>query len=506
MSSFLVISFVGTLLLGIQGSSFAQNKPRKINQSSVSLKPSVEEAQAVARLERVIPQLMRDAEVTGLSVALIKDAKIVWHKGFGIKNAQTKALMNSSTVLDAGSLSKPVFAYAVLRLVDRDKLDLDAPLTKYLPNAEVGNDARLNLITARRVLSHTTGFPNWRRGQPLKIYFSPGERFSYSGEGFEYLQKVVERVTGEPLNEFMKKEVFAPLGMTGSSYIWEQRFDTLKAFGHDIAGGVSQRQQPAEAHAAYSLQTTALDYAKFIRAILLGTGLKKETASQMLSPQIKAGEDCINDCFNPLAGRLSSSISWGLGLGLQHAERRDSFWHWGDNGEFNFRCYFEASKYQKTGIVILTNSANGFSVVPEIVRQAMGGEHPALAWTRAFEPYNSPAKVLLRTILAKGADVALRQYRESRRTRSGNEVLTERQMNNLGYQLLDVNKVREAIEVFKLNVEDFPNSANAYDSLAEAYMVNGDKELAIKNYKRSIELNPNNKTGIEMLKKLEGKN
>src|SRR5687767_378567 len=150
MSSFLVISFVGTLLLGIQGSSFAQNKPRKINQSSVWLKPSVEEAQIVARLERVIPQLMRDAEVTGLSAALIKDGKIVWHKGFGIKNAQTRALVNSSTVFDAGSLSKPVFAYAVLRLVDRDKLDLDAPLTKYLPNAEVGNDARLNLITARK--------------------------------------------------------------------------------------------------------------------------------------------------------------------------------------------------------------------------------------------------------------------------------------------------------------------------------------------------------------------
>jgi Tfp pilus assembly protein PilF len=136
----------------------------------------------------------------------------------------------------------------------------------------------------------------------------------------------------------------------------------------------------------------------------------------------------------------------------------------------------------------------------------MGGEHPAFAWTRAFEPYTSPTKVLLRSILAQGADVALRQYREFRKTRSGNEVLTERQLNNLGYQLLDASQVKEAIEVFKLNVEDFPNSANAYDSLAEAYMVSGDKELAIKNYRRSVELNPNNNNGIEMLKKLEGKN
>ena len=115
--------------------------------------------------------------------------------------------------------------------------------------------------------------------------------------------------------------------------------------------------------------------------------------------------------------------------------------------------------------------------------------------------------MLLKEILAKGAETALGDYREWRKGRPAGELIDEGPMNGLGYQLLyGMKRVKDAIEVFKLNVEDYPESFNVYDSLGEAYAVNGDKELAIKNYQRSIELNPNNTGGIEALKKLrEGK-
>ncbi len=186
MQTFFIV--VVTLFLSLPNLSFAQNKSLKKNQPSISSKMNAKNGQLAANLEKIVPRLMRDGDVSGLSVALIKNGEIVWHRGFGVKNAETKEPVGDDTVFEAASLSKTVFAYAVLKMVEDGKLDLDAALSEYLPAPYIENDARLNLITARRVLSHTTGFPNWRAsGKPLQIYFTPGERFSYSGEGFIYL-------------------------------------------------------------------------------------------------------------------------------------------------------------------------------------------------------------------------------------------------------------------------------------------------------------------------------
>jgi CubicO group peptidase (beta-lactamase class C family) len=137
------------------------------------------DSQQIARLERDIPHLMSDGEIPGLSIAVVRNGKLAWSRGFGVKNSETQEPVGDNTVFEAASLSKPVFAYAVLKLVEEGKLDLDTPLNAYLPGRyDVGDDPRLDQITARRVLSHTTGFPNWRpRGdKTLKIYFTPGDR------------------------------------------------------------------------------------------------------------------------------------------------------------------------------------------------------------------------------------------------------------------------------------------------------------------------------------------
>jgi CubicO group peptidase (beta-lactamase class C family) len=474
---------------------------QKTQQSHAPLHNKVKKEQIIQHLEKLIPQLMKEGDVPGLSIALLQNSEVIWHQGFGVRNSQTKEPVTDSTMFEAASLSKFVFAYAVLKLADNGKIDLDTPLNKYLPgNYDVGDDPRINQITARHVLSHTTGFPNWRsrNDKLLKIYFTPGERFSYSGEGFVYLSKVIEQITGEKFNDFMKKSVFEPLGMTSSSYIWQDNFATLKSFGHNAIEEPTGLNKVEKANAAASMVTTAQDYGKFLAAILKGTGLKKQTYQQMVKSQIKVSKSGTNNTFQ-MPENFLPNISWGLGTGLQNTEDGVSLWHWGDNG--NTKAYFVAYDKQKTAVVIFTNSANGLSIIPEIVAEAVGGGQPALAWLD-YESYKSPAKLLSRNILAKGAKQALQEYRERRKGRKAEELVSEKQMNNLGYNLMGMKKVKEAIEVFKLNVEDYPQSANAYDSLGEAYMTNGDTELAIKNYKRSVELNPDNINGIEALKKL----
>jgi tetratricopeptide (TPR) repeat protein len=250
------------------------------------------------------------------------------------------------------------------------------------------------------------------------------------------------------------------------------------------------------------LNTTASDFGKFVAAILQGTGLKKETAKMMLTPQIQVDETCTN-CTNRPLGKLSSHVAWGLGWGLQTTDEGISFRHWGDNG--NSKAYIVAFAKQKIGVAFFTNSANGLSVACEIINEAVGGKHPALDWLH-YEPYNSPAKTLLKNILAQGAEAALGDYRVHRKNGNGNAALDENQMNRLGYDLLyGARRTQDAIAVFQLNVEDFPESFNVYDSLGEAYMVNGEKELAIKNYQKSLEPNPNNTNGVEMLQKLQAK-
>jgi CubicO group peptidase (beta-lactamase class C family) len=456
---------------------------------------------AVSRLEQTIPHLMTEADIPGLSIAVIRDSKVIWTRGFGVTNSETKARVNDNTVFEAASLTKPVFAYAILKLVDNGKLDLDTPLVKYLPGRyDVGDDPRLDQITARHVLSHTTGFPNWRpRGdKTLKMYFSPGLRFSYSGEGFVYLSKVVEQITGESQQAFIKRTVFDPLDMKSSELVWRNEYESLKTFTHDWVGGVSGRGKPDKPNAAASLHTTANDYAKFVIAMLKGTGLKPATARLMLTPQASV---TLAGAFNLNApdAKLSPTVSWGLGWGLEQTQDGTAFWHWGDNGDT--KAFVLAVPKQKTGLVMFANSANGLSIINELVESVMGNDHPSLAWLN-LERYNSQPRLMLKAILKSDAETVLTHYQGHRAQAENKLSLTENEMNRLGYQLLRLKRIKDAIAVFTQNTVDFPQAFNTWDSLAEGYMIDGDKESAIKYYKKSLELNPDNTNAAQKLKEL----
>src|SRR5687768_1423596 len=166
-------------------------------------------------VDPLISRLMRDGEVPGLSIVVIQRGQIAWQHAYGV---------NDRTVFEAASLGKPVFAHAVMKLVDRGVLSLDVPLHQYMP--EPVSDERMKTITARMVLTHRTGFQNEvMPGQTLTLQFTPGERFGYSGAGFLYLERVVEHLTGKELPLLMQQLVFKPLGMRDSGYVWIPEYE-----------------------------------------------------------------------------------------------------------------------------------------------------------------------------------------------------------------------------------------------------------------------------------------
>src|SRR5262245_27623428 len=188
-------------------------------------------------LPETIHSLLSRYEVPGATIAVVKDGRLAENVAYGVKNTTTGERTEVDTVFEAASLSKPVFAYAVLWMAQRGELDLDKPLIDDVDRSEIAGDTRVRKITARIVLSQSSGLPNWRpRDSRLAIAFTPGERFSYSGEAFVWLQRVVEKISGQSLEDFMRDRVLAPFGMTNSSYVWRPQFAAQAAEGHDTRG------------------------------------------------------------------------------------------------------------------------------------------------------------------------------------------------------------------------------------------------------------------------------
>lgn len=434
--------------------------------------------ETIVALQNRIPEIMEQVDVPGLSIAIIRDSKIVWIKGFGITDYESQNQITENTVFEAGSLSKPVFAYAVLKLVDAGLIDLDQSVSSRVTMNYI-EDERLDKITARTILSHTSGFPLWwPENENLRIHFNPGEKFSYSSEGYVYLQNAVETITGKPLADFMNENVFEPLNMVNSSYVWKDRFDEQIAFGHNQLGQEETPWKRNMGNAASSLLTTADDYAKFVIAVLNDDGLKLETWKQIFAPQVQLNPNCI-ECIDEQPDGLSKSLTWGLGWGLYHPGDDPLFWHWADNLRFTSFCI--ASRESKSGVIFFTNGCNGLTLGDEIVSKIFGNVKPIFDWLK-YERYDSPAMIFRQAVLKEGAEEGLTTYFELKGSNSKNGFISENSINEIGYILLNIDRIPEAIDIFRLNIEEHPDSWNAYDSLAEAYAAQGDKERAINYY------------------------
>ncbi|MEZ4849817.1 MAG: serine hydrolase [Bacteroidia bacterium] len=303
------------------------------------------------KLDAMVKDKMSELHIAGLSLALINDGEITYSRNYGYTNYHTQNAIASQTLFEAASMTKPVFAWLVMKLVEQGIVDLDRPMYQYLPYKDIENDERYKKITARMVLTHSTGFPNWRYGRPLSISFEPGTDFSYSGEGFVYLGKVLEHLTKRNLEQLFQDEVFKPLGMTHSTAIWSPYYDAKKAMGH-YNGNVPSKDfyQSLEANPAASLLTNTIDFTKFMLAVINLQGLQKQSYDEIFKLQVKPSKD--NSVQNK-----DESIAWGLGWVREETPFGIKYQHGGNNGDFE--SYFELSTDKKFGYVYFTNSDKG---------------------------------------------------------------------------------------------------------------------------------------------------
>jgi CubicO group peptidase (beta-lactamase class C family) len=353
-----------------------------------------------------LPDLMDLATVPGISIGIVRAGQPTWRHYAGVSNAAIKAPINADSLFPAASLGKQPFAFAVLHLADQGKLDLDRPLNQYLSDDPItGPDG--DRVTARHILSHTSGLPNWRREakDPLLPAFTPGTKFRYSGEGFYHLQRVVETITGTGFEAWIETNLFTPLSMSSSTYLWSATAKEHFVAGHyrddpqiniesraTLFAVIQSSNQPLTSwnharivqammqqsknttppapndivpNAAASLLTTVGDYCRFIATVLdpnSTAGISPETRAAMESPFI----------------RINRMLSWGLGFGIEQVDAQTFLWQWGDNGAWkNFLLLHPATR---SGIVIFTNASNGAHIYERVVRAATNIDHPAFLW------------------------------------------------------------------------------------------------------------------------------
>jgi len=320
---------------------------------------------STAEMDQFLNRQMDSLQIPAMSIAFINHRKIVYQRTLGTADISSGKKVNDQSLFEAASLSKPVFAYFVMKMVEKGILDLDKPLYKYLPFPEIAHDKRYKLITARMVLDHTTGFPNWRwyddpdpklkvkRGD-MYMLNSPGV-FGYSGEGYHWLGKVVAHLNGltlVSLDSLFQREVAVPLKMKHSYFSWNDYIGLHKVTGYKD-GKVFDKKWPNAPPdedstvfgSASTLHTSAVDYANFLIAILENKGIKKESIDEMLKMQSKIPKEHESN-WGEIKG-------WGLGFAMEPTDHGIRYSHGGDNG--GFQAGFMFYKKEKNGCVYFVN-------------------------------------------------------------------------------------------------------------------------------------------------------
>jgi CubicO group peptidase (beta-lactamase class C family) len=288
--------------------------------------------------------------VPGVAIASVRDGTIEWTLGSGVTRAGGEPVTDS-TVFEAASLGKPLFAYGVARLAAAGRIDLFTPLARYLPDSLRGA-ALDSAVTAARVLSHTSGLAFDETARRFVLEFRPGDRWKYSAAGYRLLQRAVEHVTGLPLEAWIQAEVCGPLAMTRTSYLGGT---PGAATGHTRDGSALAANAAREPDAASTLHTTAGDYAKFVVATF---GTEEMWAPRgMVSPELQLG--------------------WGLGWGVA-GPRPPAFLHWGSNP--GFKALAMGIPGYRSGFVVLTNGDHGLELATALAPLLLGHEYGGLSF------------------------------------------------------------------------------------------------------------------------------
>lgn len=356
-------------------------------------------------IDKQIERVMSRTGAKGLAIAVIDRGKVTYAKAYGDRNAKGEPL-HSDTVMYGASLTKTVFAYTVMRMVDQKRIDLDTPLAAYLdkplpdydpetiyahkygPYKDLAGDPRWKKLTARMVLTHSTGFHNFSWLEPdekLRIHFDPGTRYSYSGEGMILLQFVIEngrksQRLGVDVGELVRDNVFGPLGMERTSMMWRDDFAGNLADGWNDNGGPKPHDKRSKVRAAGSMDTTIDDLSKFAAALVGGTGLSRVARAEMVKPLLHIGS---RTQFPPLQDELPDNqqrrdLYAGLGVVVFDGLQGHGFFKGGhDEQTANTLVCIENSR---RCVLILANDVRAEAGFAELVRFVLGDTGVPYEW------------------------------------------------------------------------------------------------------------------------------
>lgn len=305
-------------------------------------------------VDEFIKKQMTLYDIPGASLAIIKKGKVTYTQVYGVTNVQSRMPVTEKTLFEAGSVTKPVFAFVVMRLVERNILRLDQPLYELLPFRAVSIDERYKLITVRHVLCHQSGLPNW--GQPdstghFNLLFTPGTKFGYSGEGYEYLKRVIEHITDKNIDQVLNEELLMPLELTGFYFKGNEYIKKYAAHGH-IDRKPSRIRFIEKPMMAFSLFTEAGAFSYFMLALRNKKGLKSATYEEMLKVQ----------------STRDDGVHWGLGFELEKTPLGLSYGHSGSTSS-GFICNFTFFPETDVGYVFFTNSNRGVELSIPLLTQ-----------------------------------------------------------------------------------------------------------------------------------------
>jgi len=472
--------FTAILLLSLQGAAPAQDH--------------------AAKIQEMLTLAHKYKQFNG-SALVAENGKVVYKGAFGLANMEWNIPNTPDTKFRLGSITKQFTATLTMQLIEQGKIKLDAKISDYLPDyrKDIGQK-----VTIHHLLTHTSGIPSYT-GQPgflenvsrnpykvddfVKKYasgdleFEPGSKYAYNNSGYFLLGAIIEHVTGKPYEQVLKENIFDPLGMNNTGYDHHDTIIPKRATGYSkTPDGYTNAAylDMSIPYAAGSMYSTVEDLYLWDQALYTDKLLSAQSKASMYKPFLEdyAYGWVVQNASFKQNGKDIQVIRHGGGI----------------NG---FTTTIVRFPQEKNLIVMLDNTGTGY----------LDPLSDSIAKILYNQPYEQPkisiVPVLEKTINEKGIAAGVAQYRDLKAKESATYNFAEAELNQLGYQLLRTGKPREAIEIFKLNVEAYPQGFNTYDSLGEAYVAVNERELAKQNYKKSLELNPNNTNAVAVLKTLD---
>jgi len=453
-----------------------------------------------AKIQEVLTLAHKYRQFNG-SALVAENGKIIYKGAFGMANMEWSIPNTPDTKFRLGSITKQFTSTLVMQLVEQGKIKLDGKLSDYLPDYRKDTGQK---ITVHHLLTHTSGIPSYTglpnffadvSRNPYKVdefvkkyasgdlQFEPGSKFAYNNSGYFLLGAIIEKVTGKPYEQVLQENIFDPVGMKNSGYDHYSTILSKRAAGYEkTSSGYTNAPylDMSIPYAAGSLYSTVEDLYLWDQALYTDKLISAKSKELMYTPFLE-------------------KYAYGWGVADASFKQNDQpIPQIAHNGGINgFSTVIVRFPREKNLIVLLDNTGQPMD--------SLSGKLARILYTQPYElPKMSIVAVLDKTISDKGIEAAVTQYRELKLKESATYDFGEQELNQLGYALLRAGKIKEAVEIFKLNVETYPKAANPYDSLAEAYLSLNQRDLAIANYKKSLELDPGNKNAVEALKRLEG--